>query len=107
MSEPRKKSVRKGDGPSADELEDLASALAELLPPLQLPTLPGDALAQLAYETGSRGYYLGISATVGAGAYTISIPVGKTPIKVTIGGDVDPADMLRRMILVARKLPPR
>lgn len=107
MSEPKRKTVRRGDGPSAEDMEELASALAELLPSLELPTLPGDALAALAFETGSRGYYLGISAAVGAGAYTVSIPVGKKPIKVTIGPDVDAADMLRRLILVARKLPPR
>lgn len=107
MSESKRKTVRRGDGPSAEDLAELASALEELLPALELPALPGDALSQLAHETGSRGYYLGISAAVGTGAYTVSIPVGKKPIKVVIGPDVDAADMLRRLILVARKLPPR
>ena len=107
MSAPRKRTVRKGDGPSPEDLAEFQAALDEMLPSVELPALPGDEISALAKEVAARGYYLGISASVGRAGYIIRIPVGKKAVEAIIGAGADPVDVLRRVLLVCKKLPPR
>ena len=107
MANVRKSRSTRADSIPAEDLEEFSAALAELLPTVELSTLPGDDLAQLAREVAHRGYSLLILPAMGRGGYVLRVPFGTRKIEVVIGAGADDRDMLRRMILVVRKLPTR